>query len=154
MRSEGAVVDKGQLDRPIVRQVQRTPLGVVELRHCEMKLAGFGKIPLTGPEIQILHWIGGVTLKEAPVKIEKKVCSRPQIDIWNWSDPFRCFSIPYSRGKQRCAGGSRFEQDRTGGKKAAGLENIASSHSRHKRFFLSPEKGLEPLISPNIPTQK
>src|SRR5271165_1375427 len=76
MRLQIFIVNKRQLDGPIVRQVQRAPFGVVELRQSELKLTGFRKDSMILAKSQIAVRIACMSLKEFPAKIEQQVLSR------------------------------------------------------------------------------
>ena len=70
------VAHKGQLNRPVVRQVQRTPFGVVKFFPGKLKLAGLGEIPLALAESQVAQRVAGVSLKKLPAKIEQQMLAR------------------------------------------------------------------------------
>ena len=67
------VAHKGQLDRPVVRQVQRAPLGVVELGLGKVEVAGLGKVSLAVAEAQIAGRIGAVAKLELPAEVEEQL---------------------------------------------------------------------------------
>ena len=70
------VVHKGQLDSPIVRQVQRAPLRVVEFRLGKGEVAGLGKVALPVAKSQIAGRVGAVAKLELPAKVEEQLLAR------------------------------------------------------------------------------
>src|SRR5208282_3855891 len=67
------VVDEGQFNRPIVRQVQGPPTRVVVLRQSEFKSASLIEIPLRGTQAEIASGVAAVALQETPVEVEEEL---------------------------------------------------------------------------------
>ncbi len=70
------VAHKGQLDRPIVGQVERAPLRVVEFGLGEVEVAGLGKVSLAVAEAQIAGRVGAVAKLKLPAEIEEQLLAR------------------------------------------------------------------------------
>src|SRR5580692_4562120 len=70
------VVHKRQLERPIVRQIQVAPFGVVKFRSGEPELARLGEISLAHAESQIAQRVAGMSLKKLPAKVEQQMLPR------------------------------------------------------------------------------
>src|ERR1017187_7678589 len=68
-----AVVNKGQLDAPVMGKVQRAPLGVVKLGLCEIEVAGLGKITLAESKIEIARRIIAIAEEKLPAEIKQQV---------------------------------------------------------------------------------
>jgi len=69
---EGFVVDEGQLDGPVVGEVERAPGGVVEFGGSEGEVAGFGEVALGSAEAQIFRGISPVAEHELPAEVEQQ----------------------------------------------------------------------------------
>ena len=65
------IAHKGQLDRPVVRQIERAPVRVVKFLRGKPKLAGLGEVSLSHAKSQITQRIAAVALKEFPAKVEQ-----------------------------------------------------------------------------------
>ena len=70
------VVDERQLHRPVVRQVQRAPAGVVEIGRGDPEVAGLGKVALAEAVAEVLARIAAVAEREAPVEVEQPLLAR------------------------------------------------------------------------------
>ena len=70
------VAHKGQLDGPVVRQIQRPPLGVVEFGFGEVEVAGLGEVALSVAEAQVACWIVAVAELELPAEVEEQLLAR------------------------------------------------------------------------------
>ena len=111
---ELVIVDEGQLDGPVMGQVERAPGGVVEARGGKAELAGFSKVSLSAAETQVLGGIGPVAELKLPAEVEQQAFAR--------RDGRRC-----GRGKQRfeARGGQQRKRD-------AGAEEVAASEGLHR----------------------
>ena len=83
-----------------MRQVERSPLGVVKLWLRKTEVTGLGEIPLIGSKVEVLRRIGGVPLEKSPVEVEQKMLSGSQIDLRNSLDHPSVFSLFYRVRKQ------------------------------------------------------
>ena len=70
------VVHKGQLDGPVVRQIECAPFGVVELGLGKSEVAGLGKIALAEAEAQVASRIDSIAELEFPAEIEEQLLAR------------------------------------------------------------------------------
>jgi len=76
MRVQRIIAHKGQLDGPVVGQVQRAPLGVVKPGLGEGEIAGLGKVSLAHTEAQIAGRVGAVAELKLPAKVEEQPLAR------------------------------------------------------------------------------
>ncbi len=76
VRLQLVIVHKGQLDSPVVRQVERSPLRIVELCRGKLEVPGLGEISLAFAESQVAQRIAAVSLKELPAKIKQQMLPR------------------------------------------------------------------------------
>ncbi len=70
------VVHKGQLDGPVMRQVQGAPFGVVESCLGELEVTGLGKITLAETEVEVFGGVRTVAKEELPSKVEEQLLTR------------------------------------------------------------------------------
>src|ERR1700681_3591807 len=70
------VANKRQLDCPVVRQVERSPFGVVELLSGKLELASFGEVSLAHAKSQIAPRIAAMSLKKFPAEVEQQTLPR------------------------------------------------------------------------------
>ena len=70
------VANEGQLDRPIVGQVERAPPGVVELGRREFKVARLVEVALPFAETEVVGRVGAVSLEKLPAEIEEQPFAR------------------------------------------------------------------------------
>jgi hypothetical protein len=68
--NRGFIVDKGQLDSPVMRQVERPPLGIVITGFGELEIAGLREVALADAEAQVFEWIDAVAEGELPAEVE------------------------------------------------------------------------------------
>lgn len=83
-----------------MRQVERSPLGVIKLWLRKTEVTGLGEISLVGSKVEVLRRIGGVPLDKSPVEVEQKMLSGSQIDLRNSLDRSFVFSLFYRVRKQ------------------------------------------------------
>ncbi|MEI9974863.1 MAG: hypothetical protein WDO73_24115 [Ignavibacteriota bacterium] len=71
---EGRIILEGQLDGPIVRQIELAPPAIVEVlfRHINLGVAGFGEGVAAASPAKILRGIAGVAQMESPAEIEQE----------------------------------------------------------------------------------
>src|SRR5579859_2941591 len=70
------VANEGQLHRPVVRQVERAPFRIIKFHRGKLELSALGEISLAHAEAKLLFWIGSVSLKELPSKVEQQMLAR------------------------------------------------------------------------------
>ena len=70
------VAHERQLDRPVVRQVQRAPLRVVKFSLGESKLAGLGEVALSVSKAQVAGRVAAMAELELPAEIEEQLLAR------------------------------------------------------------------------------
>ena len=66
------VVDEGQLDRPVVRQIESAPFRVVQFRRGKLEIATLREIALPHAKSQIALRIAAMSLKKLPAKIKQQ----------------------------------------------------------------------------------
>ncbi len=119
------IANERQLDRPVVRQVQWPPFGVVEFLRSKFELARLGEIALPHAESQIAPRIAAMSRKKLPAKIEQQTLARSHR---GQSLRRRCAGIGR---KQRMGAAHGACDQRRGGKGKAGR-----SRSRRVREFI------------------
>ncbi len=126
-----AIVDKRQLNRPIVRQVQWPPTRVVVLCQGEVKGAAPGKIPLRGAKAEIASGVAAVALKETPVEVKKELLPRSKIDRSRSMNRVSILSLPGGAKQSLGDCKTRIEEEVAGRKKQARTKQIATIELEH-----------------------
>ena len=117
---------KGQLDGPVVGQVQRAPLRVVELGLGEIEVAGLGKIALAEAEVEIAGRISAVAEDELPSEVEEQLLARRHSGQCLGR---RSLGIAGEQRGGACPG--RAGNQRRSRKSQSGREQIATGDARH-----------------------
>ena len=143
------IAHKGQFDRPVVRQVQRSPFGVVKLLCRKLELTRLGEISLSHAKAQIAQWIAAMSLEKLPAKVEQQALSQGH----------RGLSLRRGNawiGRQQCvsaANGAR--EQRGGGECKARAKQIATSERKTRRIHPGPHgKGEIQRIGPFAKAQR
>src|SRR5580698_1371226 len=76
VRSLLSIVNERQLHRPVVWQIERAPLRVVELGLGKVEVACLGEVALSVAEAKVLCWIDTVPELKLPPKIKKQLFTR------------------------------------------------------------------------------
>ncbi len=149
IRARRAELLERQIDRPVVRQVDRLPLLVVEARVRDRRadVAGLAIGIVRGAEAEILGRIGGVTEVEAPAAIERHDAAREG----------------RRNGGRRCSRHRRQQSDRA--HRAARFQQVAAAdavghrrnsrwragtgpaRARYQRLTVAPTKIVRPSVS-------
>ena len=128
MRLQRLIADKWQLHRPVVRQVERPPLGVVVTHLGKLEIAGLGKVILAFAESEIAGGVSAMPKHKLPSKIKKKLLARSDGDPCGRRGTLRGV-LP---GGLR-AGGSRHRGKQGGRARPRGARHQAGGGKRQSR---------------------
>src|SRR5438045_1831352 len=73
------IANDRQLNRPVVRQIQGVPFGIVELHRGKFKFTALGEVSLALTEAKIVQRVGAIALEKFPIKVEQQTfagCNR------------------------------------------------------------------------------
>src|SRR5579872_4016477 len=122
------VVDKRQLDGPIMRQVQRAPLRIIEFGRRKRERAGLRTdvVALKREESQVLCRIVEVAEGELPVEVHQILLARPGNCVGTLLVPGEPFVNAGQRG---------IRQQRSGGSSESSLKQLAARRRKHGRLL-------------------
>src|SRR3954469_7357801 len=70
------IANERQLDRPVMRQVERAPLRIIELCRGKLEFTTLGEVSLTLAKAKIVQRVGAIPLKKFPAKVEQQTLTR------------------------------------------------------------------------------
>ena len=67
---------EGQFDSPVMREIELTPLRVVEISLGELEITRLGKVSLVVSKVEVVQRIAAIAKGKLPAEIEQQVFTR------------------------------------------------------------------------------